>query len=179
MPGIILSLPGTNTIPSKQWAIAIVSRLSAISSREAKRVFHTLVAHGDTVAYANRAELDRRTARHTDTALICSTTCQGDYVPVISFLRVIYTYNRAPQLLVLCSHIAFSSDRWGRARRCCDRITSREYISPFIFERIFSILPRYAVYKSFSCCVDNNKYMQSTRQICKPHNELFYCCVLI
>ena len=39
MPGTILSQFGMNTMPSKPWAIAIDSQLSAISSREAREYF--------------------------------------------------------------------------------------------------------------------------------------------
>ncbi len=39
MPGTILSQFGMNTMPSKPWAMAIDSQLSAISSRDAREYF--------------------------------------------------------------------------------------------------------------------------------------------
>ena len=56
MPGVILSQLEMQTSASAQWALTMYSTLSAMISREGRRIEHAVVAHGDAVVDGDGVE---------------------------------------------------------------------------------------------------------------------------
>ena len=123
--GVILSQLVISTSASNRWAIVTASTESAISSRVDERVVHPDVAHRDAVVDADRRELDRRAAGHSDAVLDGAR----DLVEVVVtrddlVLRVADADQRAVELLARVAHRVEERSVGGAIGAALDFVTT-------------------------------------------------------